>query len=91
MWQFTTEALIKLCRFQSLILQQPQVSYRLRTPTPAVGFSEAQIFNVNFIHYFGIFLLDLEVNQAILLLFLLGEEWTNSKVAKQGQHTQERQ
>lgn len=67
------------------------MSYRLRTPTPAVSFSEAQIFNVYFIHYFWIFLLDLEVNQAILLLFLLGEEWTNSEVTEQGQHTQERQ
>lgn len=67
------------------------MSYRLRTPTPAVSLSEAQIFNVYLIHYFGIFLLDLEVNQAILLLFLLGEEGPNSKVTEQGQHAQERQ
>ncbi|XP_010215382.1 PREDICTED: mitochondrial sodium/hydrogen exchanger 9B2 [Tinamus guttatus] len=32
-----------------------------------------------------------QVNQAILLLFLLGEEGTNSKITKQSQHTQERQ
>lgn len=68
-----------------------KVSYRLRTPTPAVSFSETQIFDVYFIHYFWIFLLDLEVNQTIFLLFLLGKERTNSEVPKQSQHTQERQ
>uniref|UniRef100_A0A2I2YI40 Uncharacterized protein n=1 Tax=Gorilla gorilla gorilla TaxID=9595 RepID=A0A2I2YI40_GORGO len=50
-----------------------------------------QIFNVYFIHYFRIFLLYFKINQAILLLFLLREEWTNCKVAKKCEYTKERQ
>lgn len=65
---------------------------RLGTPTPTVRcFSKTQIFNVYFVHYFRIFFLYFKINQAILLLFLLREEWTHSKVAEKCKYTKEGQ
>lgn len=65
---------------------------RLGAPAPAVCcFRETQIFDVYFIHHLGVFLLDLKVYQAILLLFLLREERADGEVAEQGEHAQEGQ
>lgn len=67
-------------------------SYRLGTPTPTVRcFSKTQIFNVYFVHYFRIFFLYFKINQAILLLFLLREEWAHGEVAEKGKYTKEGQ
>ena len=61
----------------------------LGTLTPTVT---SEIVNIYFIHLLGIFFLYLKVNQAVLLLFLLWEEWTSgSALAKTRKHTTEGQ
>ena len=49
-----------------------------------------QVLNVYFIDYFGVFLLDLQIDQAVSLLLLLGKKWANGQIAQQSQDTQER-
>lgn len=50
-----------------------------------------QVLNVNLIYDFWVLLLDLQVDKAVSLLLLLGQEWANGQIAQQGQDTKERQ
>lgn len=66
--------------------------YRLGAPAATVTHICAlQVLDINLIYNFGVFLLDLQVDQAVSLLLLLGQEWANGQIAQQGQDTQERQ
>lgn len=80
------------CQLIVLIVGPVTGRERLGAPTPTIScFRKIQVFNVYFVHHFGIFFLYLKVNQAILLLLLLREEWTNCKVAEECKYTKEGQ
>lgn len=66
--------------------------YRFGAPAATVAHICAlQVLDVNLIYNFWVLLLDLQVDQAVSLLLLLGQEWANGQIAQQGQDTQERQ
>lgn len=66
--------------------------YRFGAPAATVTHICAlKVLDVNLVHHFWVLLLDLQVDQAVSLLLLLGQEWANGQIAQQGQDTQERQ
>lgn len=61
-------------------------SHRFGPPAAAVADVGApQIFDVDLIHHFRVLLLDLQVDEAVSLLLLLGQERPNGQVTKQSQ------
>lgn len=56
------------------------------------SFSKTEIFNVYFIHHLGSLFLYFKINQAIIMIFLLPEEWTSdSAVVKTCKYSKEGQ
>lgn len=75
-----------------LQVQNKQSTYSFGAPASTVTHvCTVQVLDVYLIDYFGVLLLDLQVDQAVSLLLLLGQKWANGQIAKQGQDTQERQ
>lgn len=80
------------CQFIMLIMGSITGRKRLGPPAPTIScFGETQIFNVYLIHHLGIFLLYLKIDQAILLLLLLWEEWAHCEVAQKRKYPEEGQ
>lgn len=50
-----------------------------------------QVLDVYLVHHFWVLFLDLQVDQAVLLFLLLGQEWAYGQIAQQSQDTQEGQ
>lgn len=67
-------------------------TYSFGAPAATVAHVGAvQVLDVYLIHHFGVLFLNLQVNQAVPLLLLLGQERPNGQVAQQSQDTQQRQ
>lgn len=67
-------------------------TYRFGTPAATVTHVCAvQVLDVYLVDHFRVLLLNLQVNQAVFLLLLLGQKWADGQIAQQGQDTEERQ
>lgn len=67
-------------------------SHRFGAPTAAVAhICAVEVLDVYLVDHFGVLLLDLQVDQAVPLLLLLGQEGPDGQVAQQCQDAQQRQ
>lgn len=68
------------------------ITYSFGAPAATVThILTVQVLNINFVDHFRVLFLDLQIDQTVFLLLLLGQKRANGQIAQQGQDAQERQ